>query len=262
MATSNNKSIQKFMFLGFGIFVFVGCYNATVINSNSGLAAKNNKRLDDLTGQVIPGRAIANWQKLPAPAIAAIPADGAQALPHTTPQTANYNSDNAQTEAPVEAAIRSDLQLNLVEVSNPNKWPQGVNHGQFSGSLSTNNGAIEVLSVNLPDGQALNISFSEMTGNVFEYEFGGETLSGIIYQVDPTSYLVNLNHGPFEGTRLKFQSSLSPIESEELANQVQEQLADGHNMEIGDFGAAAGTYAEVGFDHQADTDSSTQSFIF
>jgi hypothetical protein len=248
MATSNKKFVQSSLAAGLGLLVFVGCYNALVINSHSNIASVKNKRLDEIQGEVIPGRHVASWSK----------------LSETTTKEiaqANYAQDqNSGSAEVISAAISSDLQLNLVEVTNPSKWPKGVNAGEFSGSLSTHNGAIELLNVSLPEGKNLNISFSEMTGNVFEYEFEGETLSGMIYQVDANSYLVNLGHGPFEGTRLKFQISNSILESEELVAQVQEQLADSHNIEVGSFGSNISAIAEVGMEFEADLN--TQSFIF
>jgi hypothetical protein len=63
--------------------------------------------------------------------------------------------------------------------------------------------------VSLPNGEGLDVSFSEMTGNVFEYDVDGEVYSGMMYQVDQHAYMVTLTNGPLEGTRLRFSSTQS-----------------------------------------------------
>lgn len=209
------------------LFLTVGTYNAVVINSESTIDTANVKfvkRLDELYGVTEPGRLVANslpWQKLPA-------AQEVEIKPKVIVQevrTIMAASDvKEEPQSPVtSAAVQEDLSLNLVEVVNPKKWQQGLNPGQFSGTLSTANGTIESLSVSLPDGEGVSISFSEMTGNVFEYDLNGEIYSGMMYQVDQSSYMISLTNGPLEGTRLKFmgenQEQKEAQEAEAVATQ-------------------------------------------
>jgi hypothetical protein len=113
----------------------------------------------------------------------------------------------------------------------PKKYAQGLGTDKFSGSLQTNNGVIESLSVSLPNGEGVSVSFSEMSGNVFEYDFGGDLYSGMMYQVDQNSYMVTLTNGPLEGTRLRFNAT-----QEENMQETRDFLAENHNVEVGNFG--------------------------
>jgi hypothetical protein len=208
-------------------FLTVGTYNAVVINSESTIDTANVKfvkRLDELYGVTEPGRLVANshpWQKIPAPQKVEIkPKIIVQEV--RTIMAAETNRE--EPEAPVTAAaVQEDLSLNLVEVVNPKKWQQGLNPNQFAGTLSTANGTIENLNVSLPNGEGVSISFSEMTGNVFEYDLNGEIYSGMMYQVDQSSYMISLTNGPLEGTRLKFmgenQEQKEAQEAEAIASQ-------------------------------------------
>jgi hypothetical protein len=55
------NKIKKEGFIIFGLSVMVGCYNAFVINSDSQLSDKDQhfKRLDEIYGVTVPGRAMA-----------------------------------------------------------------------------------------------------------------------------------------------------------------------------------------------------------
>jgi len=191
-----------------GVFTVTGTYNAVVINSESsitGSEVKFVKRLDELYGVTIPGRTYAatkkTWHKL----------NNQEVVKHAEVQQQQIVqevrvADAALTEAKevVPAAVQEDLNMGLVEVINPNKWQAGLNSSQFSGSLTTSGGTIESLSISLPGDEGVSVSFAEMTGNVFEYDLNGEVYSGMLFQVDQTSYMVTLTNGPLEGTRLKF----------------------------------------------------------
>jgi hypothetical protein len=115
----------------------------------------------------------------------------------------------------------------LVEVINPKKWEKGVKASDFGGSIATNNGIIESLSANLPENMNIEISFSEMTGNVFEYDLNGKVYSAMMYQVDQSSYMVTMTNGPLEGTRMRFAGE---------AADTNTYLAETHNIEVGAFG--------------------------
>jgi hypothetical protein len=231
-----------FLAVALGLFVVTGTYNAIIINSESHLTSsdvKFVKRLDEVYGVTIAGREVAasmSWQKLSPHRIA---------TKKMLPNIAAVSSTSSPTAMPSEeivpsAAVQEELELSLVEVINPKKWQQGLAATQFDGSLSTNNGVIESLSVSLPNDEGVSVSFSEMTGNVFEYDLNGELYSGMMYQVDEKSYMVTLTNGPLEGTRLRFSAS-APAEEQA---QAQETLAE-NNIEVGNFGQEQGVEQPV-----------------
>jgi hypothetical protein len=206
----------------FTFFIMVGTYNSVVINSESQLNGKNIKlvkRLDEVYGNVKAGREVAasiSWRKIkpaatettvtvvrPMPVLTRKKVESHQSAP--TSDAATVNSE------PAQAALQEELSLQLVEVINPAKWKDGLKPADFSGSLESSNGMIESLNVSLPNG-GFSVAFAEMTGNVFEYDHEGEVYSGMIYQVDDKSYMVSLTNGPYEGTRLKFNTA--PVETE------------------------------------------------
>lgn len=217
-----------------------GTYNAVVINSQSSISGadvKFVKRLDEVYGVTVSGREVAasvTWQKLsPSQVVAYKPSQVIQKVSRVEAAPA---SPSAPQEIIPVAAVQEELTLSLVEVINPRKWQQGVPAGQFNGSLSTNNGVIENLSVSLPNEEGVSVSFSEMTGNVFEYDLNGELYSGMMYQVDQNSYMVTLTNGPLEGTRLRFAGQ-APANDQPSA-EPQEYMADNSNsnIEVGNFG--------------------------
>lgn len=216
-------------------FVVVGTYNAVVINSESALYGsdiKFVKRLDEMYGVTVPGRlaaSVTTWKKL-APA-RTIVAQAPKLVTQTVSKVEAAPSKTTEDVAAPAAAVQEELSLNLVEVINPKKWQNGLPNNQFNGNLTTNAGVIESLSVSLPNGEGVSVSFSEMTGNVFNYDLDGELYSGMMYQVDQHSYMVTLTNGPLEGTRLRFTGG--SVEDEQ--QQVQQELAQ-NNVDIGNFG--------------------------
>jgi hypothetical protein len=225
---TNKKTLASFVAV---LFVLTGTYNAVVINSESQLSSsdvKFVKRLDEVYGVTIAGRQVAasvQWQKVAPTAQKKI----------VSPEVTIAKKQNTPTSAPEviipAAAVQEELSLSLVEVINPKKWQQGLPAAQFNGTLSTNNGVIEDLNVSLPNGEGMSVSFSEMTGNVFEYDLNGELFSGMMYQVDQNAYMVTLTNGPLEGTRMRF-STHTPLEEQQ---QTQQYLAE-NNIEAGSFG--------------------------
>ena len=206
----NQKSKQILAGLSFALFVVTGTYNAVVINSESSISGSDvrfAKRLDEVYGVVKSGREVAasiKWQKLSVKQISSLKP---QFLPQPSIVTQPIKTDSDSVEV-AQAAVQEELNLNLTEVINPKKWQQGINNSQFSGNLVTNNGVIESLNVSLPNDEGVSVSFSEMTGNVFEYDFNGDLYSGMMYQVDQNAYMVTLTNGPLEGTRMKFSADL------------------------------------------------------
>ncbi len=237
MGFHNYKSM---VFALVGLFVLTGTYNAVVINSESQLSGtdiKFVKRLDEVYGVTVAGREVAasvQWQKLSPSQILTKKSAIIQTV------TKVDAAPSASTESVPSAAVQEELTLSLVEVINQKKWQNGLPANQFNGSLSTNNGIIENLAVSLPNGEGVSVSFSEMTGNVFEYDLNGELYSGIMYQVDQNAYMVTLTNGPLEGTRLRFSSQSSADEQ----NQTQEALAE-NNIEVGNFGQEPEVSPEV-----------------
>jgi hypothetical protein len=217
MKKNQNKNIAIF---AFSLLAMVGTYNAVMINSDSHLSdAKNFKRLDEMFGVVTEGRAPAvttGWAKVAKPATSVASVKSAEKIESTVSE-----------DVSAQAAIQDSLSLKLVEVINPKKWEKGVKASDFGGSIATNNGIIESLSANLPENMNIEISFSEMTGNVFEYDLNGKVYSAMMYQVDQSSYMVTMTNGPLEGTRMRFAGETADNNS---------YLAETHNIEVGAFG--------------------------
>lgn len=241
-ASFNTKKITGALVAAF--FIVTGTYNAVVINSDSHINTdvKFVKRLDEIYGVVKPGREVAasiTWQKLSREEVKEIkkyaPAPVSKSLVAVT--TTNTEVVN---ELP-QAAVQEELDLNLVEVVNPKKYAQGLGTDKFSGNLVTNQGVIESLNVSLPNGEGVSVSFSEMSGNVFEYDLNGDLYSGMMYQVDQNSYMVTLTNGPLEGTRMKFNATAQ----EENLQESRDYLAENHNVEVGNFGEEAPQAQEV-----------------
>ncbi len=211
-------------------FVVTGTYNAIVISSESHLNGADMrfvKRLDELNGIIEPGRLVATgiqWQKLEPTQTVSQNAFQAPVVQEVN-TVASSNVEAAPVQEAPGAAITEELNLNLVEVINPKRWQSGLPADQYSGSLSTSNGAIDSLNVSLPNGEGVMVSFSEMNGNVFEYDIEGEVYSGMLYQVDQTSYMVTLTNGPLEGTRLRF-----------VGEPTQEQIAAADQIATGNAG--------------------------
>lgn len=219
--------------LTFGFLVMTGTYNAIVINSESTISSTDTrfaKRLDEVYGTIISKREVAasiNWKKL---AVKKLPSK-IQPLGAVT-QVASTSTE-AQSSAPhSDAAVKEELSLNLSGVINPKLWQQGLTNDKFTGSLSTNEGVIESLNVSLPDGKGLSVSFSEMTGNVFEYDFQGELYSGMMYQEGQGSYIVSLTNGPLEGTRLTFTAEAT-LEQQIAQEDSQRELAENNESNAG-----------------------------
>lgn len=262
MKTKHNKSFGA---LVAGFLIVTGTYNAVVINSESridGSDIRFVKRLDELHGVTKPGRLVAasiQWQKLAPAQVAMIPKkDIIQTVSYK--EAAPSNDVASATEAPTEAAVKEDLNLSLTEVVNPKKWQQGLTTAQFNGSLSTREGTIESLSVALPNGEGVSVSFSEMSGNVFEYDLDGEVYSGMMYQVDQLTYMVTLTNGPLEGTRLRFagqpnveqeQAQEAVADAAEISRDANQDMYDGQVQEPTESAQADMDYQKQGLELQA-----------
>lgn len=217
------KHLKKVLGAAIGGFLGLGLLNAFIINHHSELTGQITyvKGLDEMYGVTQPGRILAtnsNWKKIES------------SSDDTTVSEAQYVPQDQGTPP---SAIAEDLSLGLVEVINPKLWAKGLPSSDFNGDLQTSNGTIESLSVNLPGREEISISFAEMNGNVFSYDYAGEIYSGMLYQVDPKSFMVTLTNGPLEGTRMRFVEEFTPEQVE-----IKETLKEEHNLEVGFFGDA------------------------
>ena len=229
------KSRKFYVGLTLGFLCVTGSYNAFVINSESIMSGNDirfAKRLDEVYGVVVSKREVANtmaWQKLSVKQAAIYKNYGV--VSDKLLQEVGASEVAPQSEVIAQAAVQEELSLSLTGVINPKKWQQGLNSSQFSGNLSTNQGVIESLSVSLPNGEGVSVSFSEMTGNVFEYDFNGELYSGMMYQENQNSYVVTLTNGPLEGTRLTFTGEISTDSQSGQPNESENVVADNNNTE-------------------------------
>ena len=229
------KSRKFYVGLTLGFLCVTGSYNAFVINSESIMSGNDirfAKRLDEVYGVVVSKREVANtmaWQKLSVKQAAIYKNYGV--VSDKLLQEVGASEVAPQSEVIAQAAVQEELSLSLTGVINPKKWQQGLNSSQFSGNLSTNQGVIESLSVSLPNGEGVSVSFSEMTGNVFEYDFNGELYSGMMYQENQNSYVVTLTNGPLEGTRLTFTGEVAPDSQPSEQVESQSVIAENNNVD-------------------------------
>ena len=233
------NSRQLMAGLTFGFFVVTGTYNAIVINSESSINGSDvrfAKRLDEVYGVIVSKREVANsmsWQKISVKQAALYKKEVSTLSDKQLQPSSLYLAADAPSEVALsQAAVKEELNLSLAQVMNPKKWQQGLNNSQFSGSLATNNGVIESLNVSLPNNEGLSVSFSEMSGNVFEYDFNGELYSGMMFQEDENSYVVTLTNGPLEGTRLTFKGEAS-VDQQVQMEESQRALAENNQAEAG-----------------------------
>jgi len=211
--------LKPMAYLLVAIVASVGVYNAFVLNTVSEISSKDAaavRRLDETYGVVKFGRSLATeskWTRLRGPAVAKA---------FKKKNSLSYEAINN-----TESAIAEGLNLSISEMTDGKGNPLNS-----SGQLFTRNGSIESLEVSLPDGGTLSVAYAEMSGNVFEYEHEGQILSGLMYQVDQSSYMVTLSNGPLEGYRLRFTDTKNPEDAE---NEIQ-ALAEIHNVQAGTFG--------------------------
>ncbi|MBL7664125.1 MAG: hypothetical protein JNM93_03245 [Bacteriovoracaceae bacterium] len=203
------KSVLGFMAL---VLLFSGVYNAIVLNSHNFMQDKEIKfvkRLDEIDGVVKKGNfvKIANVQTLVPQA------------PKKVEATFNTNPNTTMVaEAPMvagatQSAITKRLDLKMTEFYNQEKFKNPLSTADFDGSIFVNEGIIESLEVTLPKGESINISYSEISGNIFQYESEGNTYSGMIYEAGTDAYMVTITNGPYQGSRMKFQSANPEVEA-------------------------------------------------
>ncbi len=246
-------------------FIVLGVYNSVVINSDAFMDSQNVKfvkRLDEINGITTKGRQLAHageWVKLKSASQNTVKAPLVQDnlnLKASSSRKEVIASSNLESTEP-QAAIQEDLSLELVEVFNAKKYQQSLKSTDFNGLLVATDGVIDSISVSLPNSESISISFAQMVGNVFEYDYNGQVLSGMLYQMDKTSYMVTLTNGQFEGTRLKFQAKAEA--QEDVGNSSEDsygnnaQIAENNNVEIESNDAYAAIINDDGSQQQIGT---------
>lgn len=233
---------QQLSYFAVTALVVSGVYNSVMVSSGD-FSSKNNirfvKRLDEVYGVVKVGRKLANigkWQKIE-PIIAK-----EEILEKATNKI--VSAPEVQNEV-VEAAIQDELELEVLEVFNAKKYHTKLDMSQFDGHLSTRDGRIESLKIDLPKGESLDIFYSNMVGNVFEFKQDGQVVSGMMYQIDEESYMVTITSGEHEGLRVKFGTRAAQTRQEEALYEKQvaqtEKYDDvydsnGDKLNVGNFG--------------------------
>ncbi len=185
------------------IFVLVGTYNAVIINAKTGIqgAPQSIKRLDEIYGVTLAGRELAgskSWTNIKTPEL-----PRAKLVQAKTPSVPNIED----IEDNPASIITADMVLPLTEALNPTRWPKPLSSSDFQGTITTSNGIIENLSISLPGVEEISLSFAELTGNEFQYDYEGMVYSGLVYQADKSAFIVTLTNGPLGGTKLRFSHS-------------------------------------------------------
>lgn len=202
--------------------VGIGTYNALVINTHSHLSA-DRVSPESMEADLDSGRIVAQetkWQKI-----------STEQISQTGSQVSLSNMEMPAALPAADAAIKDELSLELIEVSNPKKWKSGLSKTEFEGYLTTADGVINSFSLSLPTGENVAVEFVEMNGNVFHYDLDGQIYNAMIFQADQHTYMVSFSDGPLEGTRLRFST---PATEEQIA--IQQELSENHQVEVGTFG--------------------------
>ncbi|MCB9094821.1 MAG: hypothetical protein H6621_07110 [Halobacteriovoraceae bacterium] len=98
-----------------------------------------------------------------------------------------------------------------------------LKEGQIFGNLTARDGVIDNLEVVFPDDEEIVVHGSEMNGNVFNYYHNSEMYSGLIYQSENQGYMITLVNGPYQGTKMKFES--------EERREVARALSNDENLD-------------------------------
>jgi hypothetical protein len=250
MKTKIIKSLSIFASV---LMVGLGTYNAVFMNSTSFMNEKtivHIKRLDEINGRIIAAQRTVDWKELAKPALKPVvkkeikPIKAASSIAPV--KQAQKPSVDPEVQV-VEAVIKNDLDLNLSEFYNSQKFQKLAAGESITGNLIASAGVIESLEVTLPDTESLHISFSEMKGNTFVYEHMGDQFNGMIYEVGQGAYMVTLNDGPLAGTRMKFIGSVDGNQAP--AQQMTPSAVPGQSqIEIsGDVNRGTNNAQEFGF---------------
>lgn len=182
----------------------MGSYNTFQVNVDSFMLEdeiKFVKRLDELNGQTVSGRIVAhngNWQTLAK--------EEKPVLKKVVKKVEKKEVVKAASTFKPEPAIVEELNLQLSQAFHPGKDLKGK---KIQGNLQAYYGVIDAIDFNI-EGVA-NVSLNKvgkLSGNVFEYSFGDEIYTAMLYEQNKTTYMVTLTTGPKElqGLRLQFKS--------------------------------------------------------
>ncbi len=220
-------------------------YNSAALNNDSFMDARfasNNKRLDELNGDITIGRMAASTQSWDS-----LEVEKEAVKPVELRKKAKVASSLKTTPVELEPAIKEDLELTLASVKlgvkaegKPNKLT-ALKEGSFSGSARTSNGYVEEVVVNLPNGKTIDIySHKRMASNVFEYEDPetGELRSAMMYESAKNTFTVMLtNDTYYPGTRLEFKTSGETFGNDSNANwamndqNINNELAESEEVQ-------------------------------
>lgn len=208
-----------------GLFA-LGSYNTFQVNVDSFMLdneIKFVKRLDELNGHTVSGRLVAhngNFKSLARPEKKELvkPMYVASEKKEAV-KTAPQKIDKSQPEP----AITKELNLELSKVFHPNK---DLKNKKVTGSLQAYYGIIDSIDFNIEGVTSVSLSkVGKLSGNVFEYSFGDEVYTAMLYEQNKSTYMVTLTTGPKElqGLRLQFKSDGSAIEFAKDDRQEKEQ---------------------------------------
>ncbi|MEX0799282.1 MAG: hypothetical protein WEB87_05675 [Bacteriovoracaceae bacterium] len=206
-------TIQTLALTGF-VALAMGGYNSMIMQNDTFMSASTDikfvKRLDEINGKVVIGRAAAStreWKSL-----SQSKKEDKKEKRVEVAVNSNIQKQEAAPAAPEEVknipepAIKGDLDLSLTNVF----YKKPLKQGEFSGSARTVDGVIEEIFVNLPDGNVIEINTRErMMGNVFQYEDfeTREIKSAMFYEVKQGVYMITLsNDSKYAGVRMEFQA--------------------------------------------------------
>jgi hypothetical protein len=210
--------------LGTAFMVMLASYNTMSVDytafSRNDLDIKFSKRLDNITGEVTIGRmaaSIPKWNKIASKSIEKEVIRIKKQVKIKKLVKAKKELVKAAQPLPV---VATSLDLELTGGFYNKKSLK--ENGNFSGSAKVVNGVIESISLNLPDGEPVDIQTSpeKMVGNVFGYEDTGtgESRTGLFYEVKKGTYMVTLtNDSVYPNMRLELKTD-SEIKSESLAS--------------------------------------------
>jgi hypothetical protein len=212
MKTLIKNTVKSVSILFSVVLAALGSYNAVFLNSLEFMQdtdIKFAKRLDEINGRIVAAQSPQRkWVDLVAVQEEAPVKKVKKSKKRRIVLKKKKKSKKkvAKVQKKVEPVISNDLDLQLVEIYNAKKFKRTLRRDEFSGELYSANGVIDNLVVNLPDGDAIEVSYAQMSGNVFNYEQNGKNLSGMMYEVGRGTYMVTLTNGPYSGTRMKFKS--------------------------------------------------------
>jgi hypothetical protein len=161
----------------------------------------NFKRLDEVYGRLILGRKIASVEtslsqkksstpEVTKPFIKVNPIQLPDLIDPISPASPSFVMEDLNFKLSGISTLQSEFNLPIE---------------QITGQLVCKNGAIESFQANLPNGEQFSFENSEITDNVFQYQYKGETLKGMIYIVSENTYMISLSDGPWAGTRYTFE---------------------------------------------------------